>query len=99
MDRRQKIMRLIIDALTQNKELVYDYIGTTTLMDPNVITIDFVVKTKSTSGKLNIWGMIDVSLMLKAQYDSKSELLNHPEIQQQINVHLKDLAKDINRLL
>ncbi|WDF77128.1 hypothetical protein PQ469_24900 [Mucilaginibacter sp. KACC 22773] len=99
MDRRQKIMRLIIDALTANDELSYTYTGAATLMDMNIISLDFVVKTNRTGGELNIWGMIDVPLVLKAQYDGRSFLQEHPAIQRQIEGHLKKIAENINRLL
>jgi len=99
MDRKQKIMRLIIDNLTADQQSGYTYTGATTTMDPNVRSLEFTAKKGNTRGQFNIWGMIDVPLRLKAQYDSRSLLNDHPAIQQQIEKDLDEVSAQINRLL
>jgi hypothetical protein len=99
MDRKQKIMRLIIEHLKENPQTEYTYTGSAITMDPNVISLEFIAKIGSTHGEFNIWGMIDVPLQLKAQYDSHSQLNDHPAVQQQIQLDLLEVSARINRLL
>jgi hypothetical protein len=99
MDRKQKIMRLIIENLTENPQTEYTYTGAVTTMDPNVISLEFTAKKANIRGEFNIWGMIDVPLRLKAQYDSRSQLNDHPVIQQQVQNDLDEVSARINRLL
>jgi hypothetical protein len=99
MDRKQKIMRLIIEHLTENQQTEYTYTGSATTMDPNVISLEFTAKKAGTRGEFNIWGMIDVPLQLKAQYDSRSLLNDYPAVRQQIQQDLDDVSARINRLL
>ena len=99
MDRKQRIMRLIIENLTENQQTEYTYTGAATTMDPNVISLEFTVKKGVTRGEFNIWGMIDAPLHLKAQYDSRSLLNDQPAIRQQIQQELDEVSARINRLL
>ena len=99
MDRKQKVTSLIIEYMIENQEIEYQYNGSVTTMDPNVISLEFVAKKAGTRGEFNLWGMIDVPLNLKAQYDNRSLLNDFPLIQRQIQEDLTELSVKINRLL
>jgi hypothetical protein len=99
MDRKQKLMRLIIEHLTENDQTEYIYTGAVTAMDPNVLSLEFIAKKGSIRGEFNIWGMIEVPLSLKAQYDSRSFLNDHPAVRQHILQDLDEVSARINRLL
>jgi hypothetical protein len=99
MDRKQRIMRLIMENLTENQQTEYIYTGAATTMDPNVISLEFTAKKGTIRGEFNTWGMIDVPLHLKAEYDSRSLLNDQPAIQQLIQQDLDEVSARINRLL
>jgi len=99
MDRKQKIMRLIIENLTENKLIEYSYTGAATTMDANILLLEFIARKGAVHGEFNIWGIIDVPLQLKAQYDSRSLLNDELKMQQQIEADLAEVSARINRLL
>lgn len=92
-------MRLIIDSLLEKEHVKYEYLGVTNVMDPNLVSLNFIAKKGAVRGELNVRGLIDMPLDLKAQYDSRSPLNDYPEIQIQISNDLTALSKKINRVL
>jgi hypothetical protein len=99
MDTKQKIMRLIIEKLKENQPTEYSYTGSATTLDPNVLSMEFIAKQGVVCGEFNIWGMVEVPLELKAQYDSRSILNDYPRVQAQIQSDLDDVSVNISRLL
>jgi hypothetical protein len=99
MDRRQKIMKLVVDSLTGIVDVKYSYLGSTMLVDPDVISLDFMLTSGQISGSLNIRGVIDGPLTLKAEYDNHSVLNSYPFIQQRIGEDLSKTSRAINKLL
>jgi hypothetical protein len=99
MDTKQKIMRLIIEKLKENQHTEYTYTGSATTLDPNVLSMELIAKKGAVCGEFNIWGMVDVPLELKAQYDSRSVLNDYPRVQEQIQSDVDDVSVNISRLL
>ncbi len=92
-------MKLIVDDLAEIEHIEYTYLGATTTLDQNIISLDFVAKTVNIRGEFNIHGIIDIPVQLKAQYDPRSIFLDNLTIQLQIKDDLIDISKKINRLL
>lgn len=99
MDKKQKIMRLIIDNLLENEQIEYRYTGSAVTMDPDIVSLEFTARNENSHGEFNIWGTIIGTLQLKAQYDSRSMLTDNPQIQQLIQDDLDRIAVKINRLI
>ncbi len=99
MDRRQKIMKLIVDELAEFSELQYTYTGALTGLDANLVSMDFVVRQGQIRGDFSIRGMIDMPVQLQAQYDNRTILNDHPLLQSQIEKDLRQISNKINRLL
>ena len=99
MDRKQKIMRLIIEALEEKESLKYTCSGAVTVFDPNLISLDFTVRNDTMCGDMNVRGLIDAPLRLVAQYDSRYGFEDHPSIRKEIEKDLQVVSDKINRLL
>jgi hypothetical protein len=99
MDRRQKIMRLIIDHLTANDEAEYTYTGAVTVLDPHLISLDFTLRTGTRHTALNVRGLIDVPLRLVPQYEDGFFPDQQPHIHQQIEKDLRSVSNKINKVL
>ena len=99
MDRKQKIMKLIIDALDESGYIKYEYTGADTTLDTNLVSLNFVARTDTVRGELNVRGLIDMPLQLKPQYDNRTALNDHADIRKQIDADLENVSGKINKLL
>jgi hypothetical protein len=99
MDRRQKIMRLIIEMLGEKELLRYVCNGAVTVSDPTLIILEFTAITALVRGDFSIRGVVGGPLDLKVEYDTRSSLNDHPDIFRQIGADLKTVSAKINQLI
>jgi hypothetical protein len=99
MDRRQKIIRLIIDKLAEDQLISYNFIGVVQTANANIISLDFSAKKGEAGGEFNSWGDIEDSFILKTQFGERSLLNDYPELKEDISNTISEVHAKINRLL
>ncbi|WP_454804242.1 hypothetical protein [Mucilaginibacter phyllosphaerae] len=96
MTRRQYMINLINEYLSANDDAEYIPIGPDVVMDNNLISINFTLKSKLGSGNITVRGSIDEPLNLRAQYDHRYELADNKAVHRMVDEHLKAVSEWVN---
>lgn len=96
MRRKEKIIQLIIEQLDTIADVKYVFIGPDTVLDANLISLNFSLLTNLAKGTLTVRGFIDIPLTLKAQYHLRSNFYDQPQLQERIARDLKAVSAYVN---
>jgi len=92
-------MKLIIEALEESSNIRYEYLGADMTLDIHLISLNFIARANAVRGELNVRGLIDVPLQLKAQYDNRTALNDHADVRELIAADLEAISGRINKIL
>lgn len=97
--RKDEIIRLIAERLSEVKDVEYVYNGPVTTLDKHLIMLDYAIK--HSYGRLNfsIRTFIDEPLRLRAEIQNDGFSVNLPAIKNRIEDDLRLLSAELNRII
>ncbi|RKR83359.1 hypothetical protein BDD43_3565 [Mucilaginibacter gracilis] len=97
MGRKQDIITLITEQLAKIKGNKYAYIGPDTVLDENLISMNFSVTVRHAKSVVTVRSFIDEPIRLKAQYDMRSDFYDQVNLQQLIDRDLLEVSAYVNQ--